>query len=238
MASLERSSSSRGSTWHWPAYCWLPVCLAVALSPVSPFRRRRRLFAALLLSKFMIIALPSILRAADSIRLSPNGGGTRCCWCRSSACAAAAADSGGGGREKPSDSAVIKIGFCAQLNHIFAFNWRLDSRVLTWLRSATAILLPSTLCDFFFSRSLPSLSLCSALLSSLCMCCLAKIYDYIEIWWFIRDRGQKTTLYVQEPSTRVRESERERAGETLRLRESVKIYGKKLIYDCSENQIT
>lgn len=135
VASLERSSSSSSSTWHWPAYCWLPVCLAVALSPVSPFRRRRRLFAALLLSKFMIIALPSILRAADSIRLSPNGGGTRCCccWCRcrSSACAAAAADSGGGGREKPSDSAVIKIGFCAQLNHIFAFNWRLDSRVLT-----------------------------------------------------------------------------------------------------------
>lgn len=41
--------------------------------------------------------------------------------------APAAADSGGGGREKPSDSAVIKIGFCAQLNHIFAFNWRLDS---------------------------------------------------------------------------------------------------------------
>lgn len=161
----------------------------------------------------MIIALPSILRAADSIRLSPNGGGTRCClccccwWCSSSARAVLQLAVGEG--EKPSDSAVIKIGFCAQLNHIFAFNWRLDSRVLTWLRSATAILLPSTLCDFFFlSPSLSvRLSLCSTLLS---LWCLAKIYDYIEIWWFIRDRGQKTTLYVQEPSKKERDRARER----------------------------
>lgn len=34
------------------------------------------------------------------------------------------------------------------------------------------------------------------------------------------------------------ERERDRDRETLRLRESVKIYGKKLIYDSSENQIT
>lgn len=133
----------RSSTWHWDwphehhtplvaYYCWrtdmyvLPVCLAVALSP-----RLRFAFSPspLLLSKFMIIALPSILRAADSIRLSPNGGGTRCwCWCSS---ARAVLQLAVGEGEKPSDSAVIKIGFCAQLNHIFAFNWRLDSRVLT-----------------------------------------------------------------------------------------------------------
>lgn len=110
--------------------CAAGCCLAVALSP-----RLRFAFSPstsqLLLSKFMIIALPSILRAADSIRLSPNGGGTRCCcwWCYSSARAVLQLAVGEG--EKPSDSAVIKIGFCAQLNHIFAFNWRLDSRVLT-----------------------------------------------------------------------------------------------------------
>lgn len=147
----------RSSTWHWhwhwcwdwphehhpplvAYYCWrtdtsmccrlLPACRPVASTPFrfafSP------LPSQLLLSKFMIIALPSILRAADSIRLSPNGGGTRCCcccWCCSSAGAVLQLAVGEG--EKPSDSAVIKIGFCAQLNHIFAFNWRLDSRVLT-----------------------------------------------------------------------------------------------------------